>query len=234
MSVSDNGSVNDSRGPWVRLGITPLLMCPVLFGAAGRLNWWAAWAFVAMVVAMQAHVIATLSRISPDLLQERRGMREGTKPWDKAIVPAIALLLPILMWVAAGLDVRATGSAPLGAEWQVAGFVLGVVSAWATGRAMAENRFFATTVRIQKERGHHVISTGPYAIVRHPGCVGMLGFTLATPLALGSRLALIPSAVCVVLLVVRTVLEDRTLHAELPGYAEYATRVRWRLVPGLW
>jgi protein-S-isoprenylcysteine O-methyltransferase Ste14 len=99
---------------------------------------------------------------------------------------------------------------------------------------MSANRFFANTVRIQTERGHKVVCTGPYALVRHPGCIGMIGFALSSPLALGSRLAYIPSAISLVVFVVRTALEDRTLQAELEGYADYARRVRWRLLPGVW
>jgi protein-S-isoprenylcysteine O-methyltransferase Ste14 len=99
---------------------------------------------------------------------------------------------------------------------------------------MAVNRFFAVTVRIQTERGHAVADTGPYRYVRHPGYIGMIAFTLASPVALGSWRALVPAAVVAVALVVRTALEDRTLRAELPGYTDYAARVPQKLVPGLW
>lgn len=222
-----------ARQSWARIGITPLLMGAVLFGAAGRLDWWAAWLFIALVVLMQIHVIVTLQKTSPDLLTERKRIRAGTKPWDKVIAPIIALVLPLLMWLAAGLDVR-RGNPALSPAVQAGGFALAAVSAWLAARAMAVNRFFSGTVRIQTDRGHHVISTGPYATVRHPGCVGMLGFTLATPLALGSAMAFVPAGICVLLLVIRTVLEDRTLRAELVGYADYALRVRWRLIPRVW
>ena len=100
--------------------------------------------------------------------------------------------------------------------------------------SMASNRFFSSYVRIQKDRGHVVASGGPYRYVRHPGYVGMLGFGLATPLILGSVWALIPAGLTLVVVVVRTALEDRTLQRELEGYQAYAQRVRYRLVPGLW
>ena len=99
---------------------------------------------------------------------------------------------------------------------------------------MASNAFFSAYVRIQTERGHAVVSTGPYRWVRHPGYASGLGSTLATPFVLGSVWALVPAGLVVVLLVVRTALEDRTLRKELPGYAEYSGRVRFRLVPGVW
>jgi protein-S-isoprenylcysteine O-methyltransferase Ste14 len=99
---------------------------------------------------------------------------------------------------------------------------------------MATNRFYSRYVRIQTERGHTVVMTGPYRFVRHPGYVGIIVFMLASGLALGSLWALIPAGILVVILVVRTGLEDRTLQAELPGYKEYARHVRYRLVPGVW
>jgi protein-S-isoprenylcysteine O-methyltransferase Ste14 len=100
--------------------------------------------------------------------------------------------------------------------------------------AMYMNRFFSMTVRIQTERGHTVVDTGPYGTVRHPGYVGMLLFYAAVPFVLGSRWALVPAVFTVMLLIVRTALEDRTLRAELPGYTDYAARVHYRLLPGVW
>lgn len=219
---------------WVRNALGPIFMGGVLFPAAGRLDWYAAWVYIALVFLVQVQVLVTLERISPDLLTERSRMRAGTKPWDKIIAPLIALVLPAAMWLAAGLDLRHAWSAPFPPAVQAAGFVIAAAGAELTVRAMAVNRFFSATVRIQSERGHRVVCDGPYAMVRHPGYTGMLGFTLATPLALGSAVCFIPAGVCVVLMVVRTVLEDRTLRAELEGYGEYALRVRRRLIPGIW
>jgi protein-S-isoprenylcysteine O-methyltransferase Ste14 len=228
------GAPGPARQSWVRAALTPFLMGAVLFSAAGRLDWFAAWIFIALVVLIQIRVIATLQRTSPDLLTERNRMRAGTKPWDKAIVPLIALVLPVLTWLAAGLDLRHARMTAIGPAAQAVGFLLAAGFAELTAWAMAVNRFFSGTVRIQTERGHRVVSTGPYSVVRHPGCVGMLGFTLSTPLALRSPLSFFPAGFCALLLVIRTVLEDRTLRAELEGYSEYALRVRWRLIPGIW
>jgi protein-S-isoprenylcysteine O-methyltransferase Ste14 len=99
---------------------------------------------------------------------------------------------------------------------------------------MHVNRFFSSVVRIQKDRGHQVVKTGPYRFVRHPGYTGMVAFTLATPLILGSRWAFVPAAITVGVMLLRTFLEDRTLHKELKGYAEYARTVRHKLVPAIW
>ena len=100
--------------------------------------------------------------------------------------------------------------------------------------AMWANAFFSTAARVQGERGHVVCSSGPYRLVRHPGYAGFVLQALATPLLLGSRWALAPGVAAAVSMIVRTALEDRMLQAQLPGYAEYARKVRYRLVPGVW
>jgi protein-S-isoprenylcysteine O-methyltransferase Ste14 len=100
--------------------------------------------------------------------------------------------------------------------------------------ALIENRFFSSVVRIQKERDHQVVSSGPYRWVRHPGYAGALWLYLATPLFLDSVWAFIPAVLLMAVLVIRTRLEDRTLQEELDGYREYAQRVRYRLFPGIW
>jgi protein-S-isoprenylcysteine O-methyltransferase Ste14 len=140
----------------------------------------------------------------------------------------------MITWIVAGLDFRNSWSSGIGMAGQIvallsviAGYALVV---WATG----VNAFFSQVVRIQAERGHTVISNGPYQYVRHPPYVGMILVMLASPIMLGSWWALIPGAFSAVLMIIRTSLEDRTLQAELPGYIEYAQRVRYRLVPGVW
>jgi protein-S-isoprenylcysteine O-methyltransferase Ste14 len=100
--------------------------------------------------------------------------------------------------------------------------------------AIVENRFFSGTVRIQSERGHHVVSTGPYRFVRHPGYAGALWGYLVIPLLLDSAWTFIPAVLLVGVLILRTALEDKTLQEELPGYKEFAQKTRYRLVPGLW
>ena len=164
---------------------------------------------------------------------ERSKLQSGTKAWDKVIAPLIAGLLPLATLVVAALDARFAWSA-VAWPYQAAGFVALPLGILTMIRAMAANRFFAATVRIQKEREHRVVSDGPYATVRHPGYVGLIVYMLGTPLALGSRYAMIPAGLCAALVVLRTALEDRTLQHELDGYAEYAQQVRWRLVRRVW
>jgi protein-S-isoprenylcysteine O-methyltransferase Ste14 len=138
------------------------------------------------------------------------------------------------MLIVAGFDDRWSWSPPQAVAVQIAAFVavaLGdVLFAW----AMASNMFFSSVVRIQQDRGHTVQSGGPYRFVRHPGYLGTIVPTLATPLALGSLWAFIPAGLLTAVMVVRTALEDKTLRDELAGYTEYAQRTRYRLVPGVW
>ena len=161
-------------------------------------------------------------------------MRKGTKRWDKWLAPLVALFGPLALWCVAAWDVRGHWPPPVPVAWSAAAFAVCVAGILLTFWAMVTNRFFSATVRIQEDRGHVVVDGGPYRHMRHPGYVGALAFTVASPVALGSWLALIPAVLTSALLVVRTALEDRTLRRELNGYREYANRVRYRLAPGVW
>jgi len=209
------------------------ILAGVLFGGSGDGRWVAAWLLMAVFATGQLAAFQEMKR-QPDLLVERSKVQPGTKRWDKLLVALLAVVVPLLTWITAALDHRFgwTGREPIVNVG--AGLVLMLLGFRLIQWAIAQNRFFAATVRIQTDRGQTVVSSGPYAYVRHPGYVGMLAFTIGTPLALGSRWALLPAALGVVVLVVRTALEDGTLQAELPGYADYTRRVRSRLVPHVW
>ena len=174
-----------------------------------------------------------LRRVNPEVIAARVNRHEGTKGWDRWVLglflPAMASILP----VAALDDGRFHWSH---VPWWVCGIGYVLLIAGLAGLTWAEsvNKFFEPTVRIQADRGHTVIDTGPYALVRHPGYVAAFLLVLGMPLSLGSFWALIPAVISYLLLVVRTALEDRTLQEELPGYKDYARRVRYRLVPGVW
>jgi protein-S-isoprenylcysteine O-methyltransferase Ste14 len=219
---------------WLIRETMGLLMLPVLlFLCAGRVDWMMGWALViitALWVASTAWV--TLPR-NPELLAERVGPRPGTKTWDTLIISLFGAI-KIVQYVIAGLDVRYGWSAGFPFALQVVALVLTILGyaliVWST----KENAFFALTVRIQTERGHTVVSSGPYQFVRHPGYAGGILSELAIPAMLGSWYALILGAIIAVLFVVRTALEDRTLIQELPGYAAYTSQVRYRLIPGAW
>jgi protein-S-isoprenylcysteine O-methyltransferase Ste14 len=207
----------------------------VLFLCAGRMDWPGAWVFLGLFAVASVVHVAILIPTNPGLLGERaKGLRVGTKSWDKVIVSLAAGLLPMVSWIIAGLNVRFEWPPPMGPglHWLGAlGFALGwALVLWAT----ASNAYFDTTVRIREDGGHAVATGGPYRYVRHPGYVGAILYQLATPFLLGSWWALIPMVVSVPLYLLRTALEDRALQKELGGYVEYVGTVRYRLVPGVW
>jgi protein-S-isoprenylcysteine O-methyltransferase Ste14 len=166
------------------------------------------------------------------LLAERLGPRKGAKTWDAVIMSIIGPAL-IACYIVAGLDVR-YGWTRISLPLQIIALIIVVLGyaliVWAT----AANPFFSLIVRIQQERGHTVAAGGPYRFVRHPAYVGGIAIYIATPVMLSSLWALIPGGLTAVLMLVRTALEDKTLQDELDGYREYAGRVRYRLIPGIW
>jgi protein-S-isoprenylcysteine O-methyltransferase Ste14 len=156
----------------------------------------------------------------------------GTKAWDFVWMALFAPAM-IAVFVVPVLTAHDGESSTPGVAWLL-GLAL-FVPGWALVTwSMAVNPFFEKTVRIQTERGHRAVDSGPYAFVRHPGYVGFAAWMLSTPLMLASRWGFVPALLAVIGFVVRTAFEDRTLQAELPGYAEYAARVRFRLIPGIW
>ncbi len=208
------------------------ILAGLLFVLARHLDWTLGWIYVGIVVVTLAINLACLLRWNPELIRRRVGVRKGTKTWD---IVWLALFAPVMIavFVVAVLEARDGVSSAPGPAWLL-GLVL-FVPGWALITwSMAVNPFFEKGVRIQTERGHRVIDTGPYAYVRHPGYVGFAGWILSTPLLLASAWAFAPALLAVVELAIRTALEDRTLHAELSGYPEYAGRVRFRLIPGIW
>ncbi len=214
------------------LAVTLLIMAVLLFGAAGTVDWAAAWRYLALFVVVIAIAIAYLWRVDPELFAVRRRPQAGSKSWDFAYVAvtvaAFALILPV-----AGLDFRFDWlRAPAPLVWL--GYLLFIAGFWITSWAQGVNRYFELTVRIQTDRGHKVIDTGPYAVIRHPGYAGGLALGLGTALALGSLVAVIPVLICCITLALRTLAEEATLEVELPGYADYMQRVRFRWIPGLW
>ena len=205
----------------------------VLFWSAGRLDWWAAWAAIAVWLALFTAMDIVILRFNPDLIAERLHPPKGAKTWDRAIV-SILRLTELVRYILAGLDQRYgwTNGFPVAA--QIAAVPVCVLSYALFIWAMASNPFFSQIVRIQSDRDHVVATAGPYRYVRHPGYAGMVVFELAISTLLASWWAIIAGGLCSCLIILRTALEDRTLQAELPAYAEYARRVRYRLLPGVW
>jgi protein-S-isoprenylcysteine O-methyltransferase Ste14 len=217
----------------VRETMGVVMLALMLFLAAGTLNWIAGWA---MVIIMAGWVIATAIVVIPrypELLAERTGPKKGAKKWDTALLGVYGMAM-MIMWIVAGLDFRNSWSSRIGLAVQIGALLIVIAGyglvVWATG----VNAFFSQVVRIQSERGHTVISTGPYRYIRHPAYVGMILVVLGAPIMLSSWWALIPGVISALVVIVRTALEDQTLHAELTGYNEYAQHVHYRLIPGLW
>ena len=221
----------------LQLLLIPVVLVPLaagFFWLAGRADWWAGWGYVGLLVVGQSALALYLVWHDPELLRRRARWGEGTPAWDRVCLSVFGLAYLGVLVVGA-LEARRGGepSVPWWL-WGVAGGLYGL-SMVGLGWAMGHNTHFEKTVRWQQDRGHRVIDTGPYAIVRHPGYgFVILGFVLTSPVLLRSWWGMIPAALGVAALVVRTVLEDRFLQVHLPGYAAYAARVRHRLLPGLW
>lgn len=242
--MNANVSVKGSNGdPEIRAGITKraiqlvvqiLILAALLLISSGRLNWVMAWVYLGVYVAGIAINSVILLRHNPELIAERAKMGAGTKGWDKALATLYSLVSSIGMLLIAGMDMRFGWSPEIPLTLRLIALVAMVLGFALASWAMLSNAFFATTVRIQAERGHVVATGGPYRFVRHPGYAGWLLAGIATPLMLGSLWALIPAGLGTLFLIIRTALEDRTLQDELDGYRDYAQQVRYRLVPGIW
>ena len=229
--------IETARGvkAWLRREIIGVLfVAATLFISAGRLDWAMGWALVALYALWSGANATLLISRSPELLAERAARsKEGMKTWDQTILSIVGLAT-LAKYILAGLDLRYGWTASMGLGVQLVALTIAALG-YALGTwAMASNEFFSMIVRIQDDRGHAVTTSGPYRYLRHPGYIGSIAFELATPMMLGSLWALIPGVLAALLTVVRTALEDRTLHEELDGYREYAQRVRYRLLPGIW
>lgn len=198
-------------------------------------DWWQVWVYAIISILGFAISRAIASRRHPGLLAERGRFldHKDAKPWDKTLAPLVGLggaLVPL----AAGLDALFTWSPDLSLAIEMVGLAL-LLAGYALGSyALIENAYFSGMVRIQTDRGHQVVSSGPYRWVRHPGYAGALLAYLGTPLLLDSFWALLPAVFLTIALIIRTRLEDQTLQAELDGYRDYTQRVRYRLLPPVW
>lgn len=210
-----------------------LVMGGNLFISAGRLDWVMAWTYIGVLVVAQVASLLILLASNPALLAERSWVQKGSKDWDKVLVSLGEFGL-LGISIAAGLDVRFGWSPPISPVLQISGLALAVLGYSLFLWAMASNRFFSAYVRIQTDRGHTVATTGPYQYVRHPGYVGGILLYLGIPIMLGSLWALVPTALLIVMTIIRTALEDQTLQIELVGYTDYTQRVRYRLLPNVW
>ncbi|PNX50534.1 MAG: isoprenylcysteine carboxyl methyltransferase [Thermoplasmata archaeon M9B2D] len=236
MTVDQKTVTKTRPSQWFGTSITYLSIPVTLLLCGWDLGWWQAWVFFVLIVTPGIGGRIWAEHRHPGILAERfnYSKAQGVKSWDKVIAPLMALSLSFPLVIVAGLDHRFAWS-PLFPVWMnLLGFALIAFGyAFATW-ALIENRFFSTFVRIQKDREHEVCSSGPYAIVRHPGYAGNMLALPGIVLALGSVWTLIPVVIAIIIAVIRTELEDRTLQEELKGYKEYVQRVRYRLIPGIY
>lgn len=217
----------------IKTVVTVLFAFAVVFVPAGTLNWPEAWIFLILYFVFVTAALIWMKKNAPGLLKERMSKKKDVKSWDKKFFTAYSIFL-IALLIVPGLDAVRFGWSEVPLFVRVLGF-LGFIPAMGFAFwAMKENAFASDTVRIQKERGHTVCTTGPYRYVRHPMYVGVILFLLCFPIALGSFYTFIPAFINTALFILRTSLEDKTLQEELPGYKEYAQEVRYRLFPGVW
>jgi protein-S-isoprenylcysteine O-methyltransferase Ste14 len=234
-TISDQPPEPIDRRRLIISGFSSLVILVVcLFVPAGTLDWFRGWLFCFLMVVAAVVVMLYLGRVNPDVIAGRVNRHERPRRWDLLLGLLGFLPTMLAVFIVAALDDGRYHWFPVPWWVCVLGYALLTIGLGGMTWAESVNKFFEPSVRIQTDRDHKVIDTGPYAIIRHPGyAFGFLRF-VGIPLALGSLWALIPAFLIGSLLVVRTILEDRTLQEELAGYKEYAQRVRHRLLPGVW
>ena len=217
--------------------LQPIILLPVLgallFFPAGHLDWFMGWVVLGAYLDGLGLINILVSLRHPDLVRERIHAPETAKRWDRTLT-SLANLPTFLMLPVAGFDRRFGWTTQVTWPVQLAALVVFILGYGLVGWAMITNRFFSSLVRIQQERGHVVVSGGPYQYIRHPGYLGMIAMQLSAPLVLGSLWALICGGISGCLYILRTYLEDNTLLEELPGYREYVKKVPYRLMPWVW
>jgi protein-S-isoprenylcysteine O-methyltransferase Ste14 len=217
----------------LQLTILLPILSALLFIPAGRLDWVMGWVVLGAYLVGLGLTNLLVSLRNPELARERADTPATAKKWDR-ILTNLANLPTLLMLPIAGLDIRFGWSPRVGWSVQLMALVVFVLGYALFGWAMMANRFFSSLIRIQKDRGHVVVSSGPYRYIRHPGYLGMIAMQLSAPLALGSLWAMVFGGISRCLYIVRTVLEDKTLQEELVGYREYVKMVHYRLIPRVW
>jgi len=204
----------------------------LLSAIAGTLKWWEVWLYLLIMLEYTVLITKALHR-SPGLREERRTAAARAPKWDRVASPLIGPAGLITIVVAA-IEHRTCWLPAVPIAVSIIALGLLVPVPILVYRSIAANAFFSSHVRIQADRGHVVVSTGPYRFLRHPAYAGWVVLILLTPAALGSWLALVPAGCAAALVAWRTAMEDRFLLSNLPGYSEYAVRVPHRLIPGVW
>ncbi len=220
---------------WIKLILTYSLMPLLLLLIGGDMAWWQGWLYSVLFMGTGIGSRVLAEKRHPGLMAERGkfGKGQNVKSWDKVLAPLMAITLSFPLVIVAGLDHRYGSSHTFPLWANILGLILIACGYAFASWAIIENRFFSSVTRIQLERGHQVCDSGPYGIMRHPGYAGNIPPLAGISLALGSIWVLCPGIIALIVIVIRTVLEDKTLQEELPGYNEYVRRVRYRLIPGV-
>ncbi len=211
-----------------------VIMAWFFFSSAGRYDIPRAWYFfISMIIYFYISIIV-LYKFNPTLIAERLKMKKDAKKWDRILMRITNLFGVYITIFIAGLDVGRFRWSYLNMHFLVIGYILWILSNFFSTYAMTVNPHFEPTVRIQNDRNHRVVTTGPYRYIRHPGYLGAILFYISTPLIIGSTYAFIPEGIAITLTIIRTILEDKTLQNELDGYLEYSKKVKYKLIPGIW
>jgi protein-S-isoprenylcysteine O-methyltransferase Ste14 len=219
-----------------RVFVRGVVRVAVLIGLCawgGLSGWWQLWPFLALVLVVLTVNLTTIAVRNPALLRERLKPDRPEKGWDRIVMASWAVFA-LAIFAVAGLDVLRYRWSIVSPVAMVAGGVLFLAGDALVAWCMGENPFLERTVRVQRERSHRVIATGPYRFVRHPMYGGVIVMSLGWPLLLGSWWAMVPTLFMDAVIVARTCLEDHALHDELEGYRDYASRTPRRLLPGIW
>lgn len=224
----DQGGKKRIRGVFIQT----LFMAVLLFWTAGDLTWIWGWAYMGLSILVLLFNMIYVAKRNPEVINQRGRKPENQKEWDKKL---LAAYLPFVLtaMILPGLDYR-LGWSEVSEIWHYASMPFFLAGNLLISFAMLHNKDLSQQVAVRVDEGHSVTSTGPYKAVRHPMYVGLIVSQLATPLLLGSWWMYAPTIGMVLILTVRTALEDRTLQEELPGYKEYTNQVRYRLIPGVW
>jgi protein-S-isoprenylcysteine O-methyltransferase Ste14 len=217
----------------VRETLGLVVMDTALFWSARTFNWWPAWTLTAVTLAWIIGTAVVIVTYHPEMLAERLGPRKGAKLWDTVIMSLLGAA-QLARYIVAGLDYRHGWTGNFSIVVIIAGILLCIFGYALFVWSAAANAFFSQIVRIQTERGQTVVTRGPYHSIRHPAYLGAILVELGVPILLSSWWALSITVLTLFLLLLRTFLEDQTLQKELPGYQEYSTKVRYRLLPGIW
>ncbi len=214
--------------------IGALLIGVLLFLGAGRLDWTMGWVYIGLqFFGLLINAIILFVK-SPDLIAARAKLVGEETPMYEKVFTAVYTVSLLSIMIVSGLDAGRFGWSSVPAWVTILGIALFIFGWFFSLWAMVVNKHFESTIRIQVDRGHKTISSGPYAIMRHPGYVGLILYFGASPMVLGSWWGLIPSGILVISFIIRTYFEDQTLLRDLPDYAGYAQKVRYRLLPGIW